>query len=476
MPSLQHPFQCLRYVARESAGQSDLLIATAGAKVYSYSASTGECLDVFPSAYELAVSDDLKSPPGKRRKLSSPEQKDEQSESADKGSKEEVKLTWSNIPLLIVAKSKYVIFLTAEDKCVRVYSLSGNGQFVKESVRTMPKRPSVLALTPDENDILCADKFGDVYIIPVIPSSEYKRTVAEEKEYTPSATNLTVHTRRNLESLEQQKRQAALKKKASVETTALNFEHQAIIGHVSMLTDMVSVTRPADSSISHPRSYILTADRDEHIRVSRGHPQAHVIEQYCFGHTSFISKLCIPSWAPDVLVSGGGDKHLLVWNWVGGQVLQKVSLSESETDISVSGIWAVSINDTNNIFVAIEGSSQLLCYTLENDNTLKQQETLQLSGNVIDLVSISSKGSIVVSLDNLREPNSTSVWRSSPQALLETFRVEYGKWIPTEDSVVSKINDKDSTIVEAELDEKTTKSLNEQLYGLSVLRKNPAWD
>jgi hypothetical protein len=135
MPSLQHPFQCLRYVARESAGQSDLLIATAGAKVYSYSASTGECLDVFPSANEPSVSDDLKSPPGKRRKLSSPEQKDERSESAEKDSKEDVKLTWSNIPLLIVAKSKYVIFLTAEDKCIRVYSLNDNGQFVKESVR-----------------------------------------------------------------------------------------------------------------------------------------------------------------------------------------------------------------------------------------------------------------------------------------------------------------------------------------------------
>ncbi|KAJ6045093.1 uncharacterized protein N7446_003295 [Penicillium canescens] len=468
MRYLQHPFQCLRYVARESAGQSDLLIAAAGAKIYSYSASTGDCLDVFPSANEST-------PPGKRRKLSSPsEQKDEQSESAGKQSKEDVKLTWSSIPLLIVAQGKYVIFLTAEDKCIRVYSLKDNGQFVKESVRTMPKRPSVLALTPNENDILCADKFGDVYIIPVIPSSEYKRVVAEEKEYAPSATNLTVHTKRNLESLEQQMRQAALKKKASAEATALNFEHQAIIGHVSMLTDMVSVTRPADSITSHPRNYILTADRDEHIRVSRGHPQAHVIEQYCFGHTSFISKLCIPSWAPNVLISGGGDKHLLVWNWVEGQVLQKVSLPESETDITVSGIWAVSDNADclKSIFVAFEGSSQLLCYTLENDNTLKQQETLQLSGNVIDLVSIGSKDTIAVSVDNLREPNSTSVWRSSPQALLETFRVEVGKWVPAEDSIVSSINTDSSTLVHTELDEKTTKSLNEQLYGLSVLRKN----
>lgn len=75
-------------------------------------------------------------------------------------------------------------------------------------------------------------------------------------------------------------------------------------------------------------------------------------------------------------------------------------------------------------------------------------------------------------MDNLREPDSTSVWRSSSQALLESFRAEAGKWVPADDSAVSKINADGSTIVEAELDEKTTKSLNEQLYGLSVLRKN----
>lgn len=222
----------------------------------------------------------------------------------------------------------------------------------------MPKRPSALSLTPDGQTILCGDKFGDAYSLPLIPGEFVKRT--EAKLYQPAATSLTVHTKRNLESLEQQKRQAE-KAKAAAEKASLDFEHQAILGHVSMLTDLISVSVPVDSPESRARSYILTADRDEHIRVSRGLPQAHVIEQYCLGHTSVISKLCIPSWAPRVLISGGGDGCLLVWNWVEGQVLQKIVLDDvlGTQEVIVRGIWEISFEQPsgpmNAILVGLEG-------------------------------------------------------------------------------------------------------------------------
>jgi tRNA (guanine-N(7)-)-methyltransferase subunit TRM82 len=128
-----------------------------------------------------------------------------------------------------------------------------------------------------------------------------------------------------------------------------------------MLTDVVAVSLPGPPG-SRPRNYILTADRDEHIRVSRGIPQAHVIEQQCFGHTSLISKLCIPSWAPNVLISGGGDGHLLVWNWSEGQVHQSVPLGDSFQDAIISGIWDVSFDQPagtagsiNIILIGLEG-------------------------------------------------------------------------------------------------------------------------
>ena len=88
-----------------------------------------------------------------------------------------------------------------------------------------------------------------------------------------------------------------------------------------MLTDLALVTNPEG------RNYILTADRDEHIRVSRGIPQTHVIEGFCLGHTEFISRLCIPKERPEVLLSGGGDNTLFVWDWASGSVACKQDFS-----------------------------------------------------------------------------------------------------------------------------------------------------
>jgi tRNA (guanine-N(7)-)-methyltransferase subunit TRM82 len=104
------------------------------------------------------------------------------------------------------------------------------------------------------------------------------------------------------------------------------------------------------------RSYIITADRDEHIRVSRGPPQAHIIEGFCFGHEAFINKLCLTR--SGLLVSGGGDAHLFVWDWreyrLSGKLAIKDAawtfiqalpgLNSADADyanfrVAVSGIW-----------------------------------------------------------------------------------------------------------------------------------------
>lgn len=213
----------------------------------------------------------------------------------------------------------------------------------------MPKRPSALALTDDDSMILCADKFGDVYSLPLIHSPEKtaiqkRRKPHQPKQFQPSATNLTVHTKRNLRALEQQLKTLA----TALEKSGPDFERTLLLGHVSMLTDIAFVAFP-----DARRKYILTADRDEHIRVTRGPPQTHVIHNYCLGHTAFVNKLCIPPWDPSILISGGGDNFLLVWNWLEGEMIQKVDLRQVtstqipatqrlDSEIVVAGIWAVS--------------------------------------------------------------------------------------------------------------------------------------
>ena len=191
----------------------------------------------------------------------------------------------------------------------------------------MPKRPCAIALTADESTIISADKFGDVYSLPLLVSETMNlesikpSTPTSEspsaKPYISAANHLTVHSQRNRKALENQKKQS----KKPVEKLEPMFEHKLLLGHVSMLTDIVLVTNPEG------KDYILTADRDEHIRVSRGIPHAHIIEGFCLGHTEFISRLCIPNERPQVLLSGGGDGTLFVWDWASSSVIYKQDLS-----------------------------------------------------------------------------------------------------------------------------------------------------
>jgi len=201
--------------------------------------------------------------------------------------------------------------------------------FSYSSGRVMPKRPCSLALTADGNTILSADKFGDVYALPLVPSPGDESSRAASASSTPApvtqppkgANTFTVHSQRNRRALEDQLRQREANVKRDLPKEGPTFAHHILLGHVSMLTRILSVKD------SQGRPYIITADRDEHIRVSRGIPQTHVIETYCLGHGSFVNALCTPLAARgEILVSGGGDDALYVWDWLRGKLLGTTDL------------------------------------------------------------------------------------------------------------------------------------------------------
>ncbi len=50
-----------------------------------------------------------------------------------------------------------------------------------------------------------------------------------------------------------------------------------LMGHVSLLTTFL---------LAPDEKFIVTADRDEHIRVS-WHPESYVIESYCLGQKKY---------------------------------------------------------------------------------------------------------------------------------------------------------------------------------------------
>lgn len=202
----------------------------------------------------------------------------------------------------------------------------------------MPKRPCAIAFTPDQKTILCGDKFGDVYALPLLPtlsenapilscadSTAENNAPSVEANYAPSASVRTVHTLKNRKALKHQLNSKSMK----APPKTLEFEHQLLLGHVSLLTDIVCVSlNRKDVSTSKQRTYIITSDRDEHIRISRGIPQAHIIEGFCLGHTQFVSKLCVSCWDPQVLISGGGDDHMLVWDWPSGRTVCTVDIRQ----------------------------------------------------------------------------------------------------------------------------------------------------
>ena len=190
------------------------------------------------------------------------------------------------------------------------------------SMRCMPKRVCAIVQRADTPMLLVGDKFGDVYSLP-LDMVEYDRTAFSPVEplntqssgFRPSATEFTVHTKGNREALRQQQQQ---KMTSSKKREVAQFEHKLLLGHVSLLTDLILVR---SSTRAKPREYILSADRDEHIRVSRGPSQAHIIEHYCLGHKEFVSKLCVLPWQPDVLVAGSGEPSLKTFDWQTGTLV-----------------------------------------------------------------------------------------------------------------------------------------------------------
>ncbi|KAH4018298.1 tRNA methyltransferase non-catalytic subunit TRM82 [Parastagonospora nodorum] len=426
------PYQCLVARSESSAdGAAWTLFGASGSKIVVQS-SNGVASVWSQQAVQVLdpKDDDIQEPPGKRIKLSTPK---------------EQKFNFSS--LVLSNNGHYLVGVTGEDKCVRVFQIDAQSGLQQLSERCMSRRPSAIKLTSDDSTILCADKFGDVYALPLLPSPEDEQVEApapalplEEKDFTPSATVFTVHSGRNRRTLEEQLKQKA--KGPAKPKEAITFRHDLLLGHVSMLTDL------AFAKIGN-KSYIITADRDEHIRISRGVPQAHIIEGFCFGHEEFVSRLCVTR--SGLLVSGGGDAHLLVWDWRNFLLNEKLPLRDtvikhlrSRPDLSssfkddasfktaVSGIWEVpGIKETSEVLVACEGLPGLFNFNVGTGAV--NGDSLSLMGNPLDVAFVQTSPNswtTIVSIDNVHKAGSTSELRENADgARLQYFSKQVdGAW------------------------------------------------
>ncbi|KAM3438935.1 hypothetical protein MY4824_003005 [Beauveria thailandica] len=380
------------------------------------------------------VVDEAEQPPSKRQKVAeddAPKNMDDQDEASGKRNRGKEHRKPKPIPvpdrpviiqLTTTADGSHLVAVSAHDKAVWVFSHNGSGQLTQLSKRVMPKRPSSIAVSSDDQ-IIVADKFGDVYAIPLIKSSEaYTSLLQQQQQQTsassiaarkprtkPAATVLTVHSKGNRAALAAQQREIENPtngpSSGAKSTVSPDFAHTLLLGHVSMLTALVL------GEDAQGRRYIITGDRDEHIRVSRYMPQAHVIHGYCLGHGEFVGAMAIPSARRQLLVSGGGDEDLLVWDWVNGAVLSRTSIltpaqqvSPQAAKVAVSRLLALDYpfeSGTQTHVVAIcEGISAIFTWQLLADNTLTKPSIIQLPGNPLDITTstTSSTASLAVAL------------------------------------------------------------------------------
>ncbi|KAH7107345.1 WD40 repeat-like protein [Auriculariales sp. MPI-PUGE-AT-0066] len=153
------------------------------------------------------------------------------------------------------------------------------------STRTVAKKSTLVAVTPDGHTILLADKFGDIYSYPINPpAGDPAVAESDSKNEEGPAKGETAGT--------------------------------LILGHVSQLTNFL---------LSHDSRHIISSDRDEHIRISH-YPLGYVIQSFCLGSTSFVTALHLLPSAPEVLISGGGEDVLRIWRWKDGQLLRSIDI------------------------------------------------------------------------------------------------------------------------------------------------------
>lgn len=484
---MNHPIQGIQWCQPTNLKEHGVLLASCGSNLFSVSLKDGSQISSWSSEPQALVTDE---PPLKKRKT------DQEGLSPS-----------PNIAILrVTSNDEHAVVVTGEDKCVHVLSISADGRLDHLSRRCMPKRPSALAITDHEDRILIADKFGDVYSIPLLLDPEQEAIFLAESEakdeakpYKPAATALTVHSQRNLKALEQQQKR---KEEPAKTKQPLRFSHQLILGHVSMLTDLLYVRVPRGEK---HRDYIITADRDEHIRVSRGQPQAHIIESYCLGHKSFVSRLCMVS--PEVLVSGDGDGHLHVWNWIKGQSIKKVDVGQllssknlddehsgdSHGRSPISGLWTYPHGSkARQLLVACEGHDKLFYITIETllgPEAIVPIGTYDLSANVLDLAICGNN--IMVSLDNVHAPQTTNEDREQEKEQPDEAAKTTGLLTPTAkndrlcmleydqacdkfsqlrpDEKTHELLDRMEGAIDTRIDGKWS---GELLYGLSSLRKH----
>ncbi|XP_015112681.1 tRNA (guanine-N(7)-)-methyltransferase non-catalytic subunit WDR4 [Diachasma alloeum] len=162
---------------------------------------------------------------------------------------------------------------------------------------------------------------------------------------------------------------------------------ELLLGHLSMLLDVL---------VSDDERFVVTADRDEKIRVSH-YPNCYNIESFCLGHSKFVTNISELPHDKRMLVSAGGDGELRFWNYVEGvevksvgfmghieenhverlnEGLRDLELQEAVRNLPVKRLALDMVNGKSVLISSFYGSGVVLVYQVDGDLGVELLQTI----------------------------------------------------------------------------------------------------
>lgn len=176
---------------------------------------------------------------------------------------------------------------------------------------------------------------------------------------------------------------------------ANNNPPKLLLGHVSIITDL---------DLSPKNDYVITADRDEKVRVSR-YPNAYNIQSFCLGHTQIVSQvhtLKFLSESNPIVISGGGDGYLNLWQIVDGKCLQSIDLKEiAKIDQEYLDIRTICSSESSKLVAIItECVPKIFLFEVKEGPSLVHTQTIEVEGNPCSISFDEERKGIWISTDN----------------------------------------------------------------------------